>query len=78
MLTTTTFPNDSPQVLIDALEEIDHEGTGRVKISDAEHTFRVMGEPFTQDEFIQFVNLGDPDNTGFIDIKEFTKKVMSI
>ena len=78
MLTTTIFPHDCPQTLIDALEEIDHEGIGKVKVSDAEQAFRSMGEPFTKDEFNQFVAIGDPNNTGYIDIKEFTMKVMNI
>ena len=75
MIKSTKIQRDSPGTLTTALEELDHEGVGKIKLSDAEQAFRVMGEPFSQDEFLELITHGDPQNTGFIDIKLLTKTI---
>mmetsp|Transcript_1844 Transcript_1844/g.1633 ORF Transcript_1844/g.1633 Transcript_1844/m.1633 type:complete len:111 (-) Transcript_1844:39-371(-) len=75
MLYTTYIPKDTPDILMKALQELDWERNGKIKMEDAEEVYRVMGEPFDQDQFLEFVAIGDPDNTGYIDIKTITKEV---
>ncbi|CAI2382657.1 unnamed protein product [Moneuplotes crassus] len=76
LINSTEIPKDTPASFCEALEEIDHEGNGKIKIEDAQQLFMVAGETFTQDEFLEMITLGDLENTGFIDIKQLVKAVM--
>ena len=78
MMSSIRIKRDPPATLSEALSELDHDNTGKIKISDAEHAFRVMSEPLDQDEFIELVSIGDPENTGLLDIKLLTKTLMGM
>ena len=76
LLTNSKFPKDTREQLYTALSELDHEGVGKIKVTDAQAAFTVLGEPLEQDEFIELVKLGDPRNTGMIDIKFLTEALL--
>ena len=77
LLARHQFPKDTNQDLINALGEFDHDGDGKIKVSELKAVLMSMGEQLNHEEFLELVRVGDPNGSGFVNIKTFANLVIT-
>ena len=77
LLARHQFPKDTNQDLINALSEFDHDGDGRIKVSELKQVLMSLGEQLNHEEFLELVRVGDQNGSGFVSIKTFANLVIT-
>ena len=59
-----------------AFKIFDVDGSGMIEIEDIKYALKLMGEPITDDEIKEILEIGDCDKDGSISYEEFMKLVL--
>ena len=62
---------------MESFENINEETNTYISVERLREILMSKGEPFTEEEMNQFLQVADPEKTGWVLYKEFIRKVMS-
>lgn len=69
--------NDSEEAILAAFKIFDNQGNGKIMASELKAIYCNMGEAFNEEEAEQLAAALDPDDKGYVDYAEFTKKLLA-
>ena len=76
MLKMDAHHDDVEGELRAAFHIFDYDGSGTIEVEDIQYALKLMGEPITDEEIKEILEIGDLDKNGSISYEEFLKLVL--
>ena len=70
--------NEAEKELIEAFVIFDREGKGLISNNEFKHIMLSLGEKLSEEEIEEMIKVGDPNQEGFINYKQFAEKIINI